>query len=95
MANGVPVIASQIGGLAELVDHGRGVSVPVAQGVDGFLHALQELLPDEARRRRLAAAGFQFAREQLSLESTTRQLIGIYEEVIQSRTSFPGDASKN
>lgn len=57
LAAGVPVIASQAGGLPEIIEHDRsGLLVPV--GDDAALTAaLQRLLADPALRTRLASAG--------------------------------------
>jgi D-inositol-3-phosphate glycosyltransferase len=55
-ACGVPVVASDVGGLAGLVDHGRtGYLVPPGD-VAGFTRYLGELLDEPARARALGAA---------------------------------------
>lgn len=56
MASGVPVVASRLSGIPELVSDDRtGVLVP-AGDVDALLEALEALAADPDRRRRLGAA---------------------------------------
>jgi N-acetyl-alpha-D-glucosaminyl L-malate synthase BshA len=56
LACGVPVIASEVGGLPEVVRHGEtGLLVPPADP-GALASAIAELLDDEPRRRRLGAA---------------------------------------
>lgn len=57
MAAGLPVVASDVGGLAELVDHGRtGLLVPPGDAT-ALADAIDRLLDDRALAARLAAAG--------------------------------------
>ena len=56
MASGVPVVASRLSGIPELVSDDRtGVLVP-AGDVDALVEALESLAADPDRRRRLGAA---------------------------------------
>ncbi|HET9060902.1 MAG TPA: glycosyltransferase, partial [Acidimicrobiales bacterium] len=55
-ACGIPVVASAVGGLTRLVDHGRtGYLVP-AGDADGFAHFLGEVLSDRSLARALGEA---------------------------------------
>jgi glycosyltransferase involved in cell wall biosynthesis/O-antigen/teichoic acid export membrane protein len=68
MAAGVPVVASRIGGLPEVLGDGDaagGVLVP-AGDARALAHALHELLRDGARRRRLGEAGRQRSRREFA-----------------------------
>jgi D-inositol-3-phosphate glycosyltransferase len=55
-ACGTPVVASAVGGLTHLVDHGRTGYLVGADDVDGFAHYLGELLADRSLARLLGAA---------------------------------------
>ncbi|HYA45075.1 MAG TPA: glycosyltransferase, partial [Acidimicrobiales bacterium] len=55
-ACGVPVVASAVGGLRELVDHGRTGYLVAPDDVAGFAHYLGEVLSDRALGRLLGAA---------------------------------------
>jgi D-inositol-3-phosphate glycosyltransferase len=56
-ACGTPVVASAVGGLAELIVHGRTGYLVGPDDVDGFAHYLGELLDDQSLARLLGAAG--------------------------------------
>ena len=58
-ACGVPVVASAVGGLTELVDHGRTGYLVAADDVGAFAHYLGELLEDRALSRLMGAAASQ------------------------------------
>jgi glycosyltransferase involved in cell wall biosynthesis len=63
MAAGLPVVATNVGGVAESVVHGQtGVLVPAGE-VAALAAALRLLVEDEQLRRRLGAAGRARARE--------------------------------
>jgi D-inositol-3-phosphate glycosyltransferase len=55
-ACGLPVVASAVGGLTQLVDHGRTGYLVEADDIDGFAHYLGELLEDRSLSRLLGAA---------------------------------------
>jgi glycosyltransferase involved in cell wall biosynthesis len=57
MAAGLPVVATDVGGVAEAVEDGEtGLLVPAADS-EALAHALERLLSDPDLRRRLGAAG--------------------------------------
>lgn len=57
MASGIPVIASQVAGVAELVENGVSGYVIPAGDLDTLTARLRELLADPALRTRMGAAG--------------------------------------
>ncbi|WP_437687023.1 glycosyltransferase [Sorangium sp. So ce176] len=68
MAEGLPVVATAVGGMAEQVDDGvTGRLVPPGDA-EAFAGALVELADDPARRALMGAAGWERARERFSLE---------------------------
>jgi hypothetical protein len=81
MAAGVPVIASNVGGIPEIVHHGENgwlvenESAPVAA-------AIRELLADHPLARRLAARGRQTVAEKFSLDRMIHDTIRIYRQVL-------------
>lgn len=81
MASGLPVIASRVGGVAEVVRDGvDGLLLPA--GDDAALRlALQRLATDVSLRRRLGASAQARARERFSLARCTADLIAVYEEL--------------
>ena len=83
MACGVPVVASNVGGLPEVV----------VDGVTGFLHPPSDvermaesairILSDPALHARLAAAGQQLAVERFSADRIVPQYAALYERARQ------------
>ncbi|WP_437809425.1 glycosyltransferase [Sorangium sp. So ce1078] len=68
MAEGLPVVATAVGGMSEQVDDGvTGRLVPPGDAA-ALAGALVELAEDPARRARMGAAGWERARERFSLE---------------------------
>ena len=78
MAAGVPVIATRVGGLIEVVDGGRaGVLVQHADP-PALAHAIIELARDPERRERFAAAGAERVRRLFSWD----RVLGEYEALL-------------
>ncbi len=88
MACGTAVVASSVGGIPEVVLDGvTGVLVPYdEQHPAGFEDALAQevsaLLSDEARARRLGAAGRARAVEHFGWPAVARQTLAVYESVL-------------
>ena len=80
MAAGVPVVATRVGGMAELVDH----------GVNGFLvdndpcaiaNAVDTILGDPSLARRMGDAGRAVARQRLSRQRMVAETEVLYREI--------------
>ncbi|MBE3037275.1 MAG: glycosyltransferase [Chloroflexi bacterium] len=84
MACGTPVIASQVGGLAFLVQDGvTGYTVP--DGDDDILcEKLALILGDESLRQRMGRNAAEYARN-YDWEKIARQIVGVYEELVGKR----------
>jgi glycosyltransferase involved in cell wall biosynthesis len=81
MAAGKPIVSTRVGGIAEVIKHGRsGVLVP-AGDPDAFAQAVFELLQDEPRQRALGQAARHFVEQDYSLEAATARVEHLYEEV--------------
>jgi glycosyltransferase involved in cell wall biosynthesis len=81
MAHGKAVVASDVGGLRDLVVDGEsGLLVP-PRDVPALRAALESLLADRELRRRLGTAGRERARERLSWERVTAETLRAYRDV--------------
>lgn len=88
-ACGVPVVATAVGGIPELVDNGRtGIVVPADQAQD-LAEALGQLLANEPRRREMGRAARERAVARFSVSHQLDQLTAIWEEACVPRTSMP------
>jgi len=82
MAAGLPVVASSVGGLSELVEDGRtGWLVPPAKP-EALAARLRELLLNPQQRHAFGRAGRARARTHFSAEKMVAAISGIYDELL-------------
>lgn len=82
MASGLPVVASDVGGIREEVNHQEtGFIVPPKNPVALF-EALLDLLANEQKARAIGQMGRERAEEYFTLERMARETIAIYEDLI-------------
>jgi glycosyltransferase involved in cell wall biosynthesis len=78
---GLPVVAYDVGGLAEPIERfGAGRIVP-AGDIDAFTAAVNELLSDDAALA-AAAAGAERARAELTWDAAAAAHLALYEELV-------------
>ena len=91
MAAGVPVVATNVGGLAEIIAHGQtGLLVPVHPSPQGLYkvdaeklsEALMRLLNDETLAKRMAKAGQQHVLREFSLQRMIQSTTQVYRQAI-------------
>ena len=86
MATGTPVIASSIGGLPEIIEHGRtGILVPPADPAS-LASALTLLIKDARLRAEMAEAGTQRV-EAFFASSIAGRMEGLYGRLLSDRTT--------
>jgi len=84
MAHGKPVVASEVGGLRDLVVDGEtGLLVP-PRDVTSLRAGLERLLADPELRRRLGSAGRERIREHFSWDRFGTDTIRAYEDAVTS-----------
>jgi glycosyltransferase involved in cell wall biosynthesis len=82
LAAGAPVVASNVGGLSEVLDNGAcGVLVP-PESVEQLAAELSRLLHDPLERDRLGLAGQAFARERLRSHNTGHEYRALYASLL-------------
>jgi glycosyltransferase involved in cell wall biosynthesis len=87
MAMKVPVIASRIGGLAEIVVNEKtGFLVPPGDA-DALAEAIRTLTENPEMRRNMGEAGRQRVAEVFSIESTIRRTEELYLECLEGSTA--------
>ncbi|MFD4542900.1 glycogen synthase [Streptomyces bauhiniae] len=83
MACGTPVVASRVGGIPEVVDHGgTGLLVDTDGDFEGNLaRALDSVLADPVAARRMGEAGRARAVGEFGWDAVARRTAGLYEEI--------------
>lgn len=84
MAHGLPVVATKVGGTAEILDESRGFLIDPGDE-KGLEKAAAELILNKELRFRLGSAGRAYVAQNHSLAYLQEQLIGIYERLVQKR----------
>jgi glycosyltransferase involved in cell wall biosynthesis len=72
MTCGLPIAATRVGGLQEVVEHGRTGFLSNPRDPADLAERMMELLSDEGRRTAFGAAGRRRALERFSIDSITR-----------------------
>ncbi len=87
-----PVVASDVGGLPEVVQHGvTGLLVP-ANDVPALTAALQRLVNDPPLRRAMGAAGRRMVVERFAWDRCVGTMLSVYEQVLR-RPGLPATSS--
>jgi glycosyltransferase involved in cell wall biosynthesis len=85
MASGLPIVASAVGGVGELIEHdGNGLLVR-AGDAESLALACHQLLASPRRRRAMAARGRQLAAERFAIDVQVERLAGLYDQLIAAR----------
>jgi glycosyltransferase involved in cell wall biosynthesis len=84
-ACGLPVVASDVGGLPEVVLDGETGRLVPAGDAAALAHALEELAGDEPLRQRLGANGRAFALRAYSWSENAERMERLYERLCYSR----------
>ena len=83
-AKGTPVIASDLGAMARVVDHGRtGLRFPPGDAV-GLAAQVRRLLGDPSERLRMRGEARREYEAKYTAESNYRQLMAIYEQALRA-----------
>ncbi len=92
MAAGLPAVAYDVGGNAELVNGQRGALVAAGDEA-GFADAVERILADAALRRQMGANARQFVEEKFGLEGVRKQYLQLYGTLLQRKTHRRNEAS--
>lgn len=83
LAAGVPLVATAVGGLPELLAGGAGVIVP-RNDDDALAQAIGELLDDDALRARMGRAGADLVARRFSAAHTVEEVEKLYDDVLDA-----------
>lgn len=92
MAHGLPIVASAVGGPAEILDHGRTGLLFSPRDVTALADHLIALVRDRGLRQRLGHAGAEEARLSWTWPNRVAAMREVYAELTQHKRSAPGFA---
>ncbi len=81
LACGTPVVASNVGGIPEILQHGGGILVP-PKDPESIAREVSRLLENPDERRRISIEGMKNVRENFPIERTVREIEGLYKEIL-------------
>ncbi|MBE0428984.1 MAG: glycosyltransferase family 4 protein [Thermoleophilia bacterium] len=84
-AAGRPAVATNVGGIPEIVRHGETGLLVKPRRPHDFAEAILELLDDEPRRLRMGAAAKLLWRQEFTLDKMVDRTEAIYEEIVFRR----------
>jgi glycosyltransferase involved in cell wall biosynthesis len=88
LLSGVPVVATNVGGLPDLIQENKtGWLVPPRNPKD-LAHAILEALQNPAESRRRALEGQKLARTMFEVETTGREVAAVYEKILMPQTNL-------
>jgi len=85
MAFSLPIIASRVGGIPELVKHGETGILVDARNVAGLERAIRDFLAYRDKWREIGICGNRYLRENFDLERKLQEEIDLYVHTIMSR----------
>jgi N-acetyl-alpha-D-glucosaminyl L-malate synthase BshA len=81
MSAEVPVVASEIGGLTEVIEHGQTGFLHPPGDVPGFVDSVLRLLANERLRRTMGRRARRVARERFSAEEMVDRYVAVYDSL--------------
>ena len=90
MACGVPVVASRVGGLAEVVDEGQTGYLSAPDDLDGMTERALEVLLDAELRDRIGRSAAARVRERFCADAIVPQYEQCYRDVLAETSPLPG-----
>lgn len=84
MARGIPVVATHVGGIGELVESGVNGLLVHAGDAQALAAALHSILSDADFARSLGARGVQKVRDEFDLDRSADRLLELFEQVTRS-----------
>jgi glycosyltransferase involved in cell wall biosynthesis len=87
MAAGLPVIATPVGGIAEIVRHGETGWLVPPNDASALAEALRHLRANPSLRRQLGEAAQTFVREHHSVSALIERILRVYAVVLSERLS--------
>ena len=83
-AAGVPVVATKMGGVVDMVDDGVTGLLVAPQDADGLAEAMLEIIQDNTLACRLAKAGFEKVKSRFTLQIMVDKTLEVYQKALSN-----------
>jgi len=83
LASGLPVIASRMGGIPELVDDGTDGFLCDIEDRDSFVRAIQRFISDRDLSQRMGEVGMKKAKQRWSVDTHVDRLLAAYKTLLE------------
>jgi len=90
LASGLPVVATRVGGIPDIVAHGTTGLLVEKGDIQGLADALVSLLRDPSRCIRMGKEAHAFADTHLDIRKTADRLVDLYRETMSVHSSTLG-----
>ena len=80
----LPIIASRVGGVPEMVADGQNGCLVEAEDVEGLAAACNQLLGDPEKRRTMGAEGWNIVNQKFNIERQVEKLEALYIEQLRA-----------
>jgi glycosyltransferase involved in cell wall biosynthesis len=92
---GKPVVATTVGGLPEMVDHGRTGFLVAPRDVEGLANAIVELMSNDEMRKQFGENGMRKVNVECAPEVVGQQTRMVYQKALQKTYSSAGELVVN
>jgi teichuronic acid biosynthesis glycosyltransferase TuaC len=82
MACSIPVVATNVGGIPEVVEDKKSGLLIEKGDIDSLTNAIVSLLKDEERRKKMGAYGRSIIEQNFSWQKSAQALRGLYDEIL-------------
>lgn len=85
MSHGLPIVATEVGGIPEIIEHGKnGLLVPIGD-VESLASALTKLIKNPQRRQKMGKAAYQQVKENFNQQLISDKLSSIYRLILSQK----------
>jgi glycosyltransferase involved in cell wall biosynthesis len=84
MAARLPIVASRVGGIPEMIANGQNGFLVTPEDLDGFARACNHLLAHPEKRADMGAEGWKMVRQKFSIDRQVEQLKELYFEQLHA-----------
>ncbi len=81
LAAGLPIISTRVGGIPDVLEHGKNGFLCEPGDVDQLEKAMSALTDEDKMRQKMAATNYRYARETFSIERCAEKISAVYDQL--------------